>query len=210
MNKVHKFTINDEPMVEASTGKREATLIYKGGRYVYAEVCTETGKIQAPVHNSDTPEMEVALERLTLMDTRKIIAIDAEENPIAAALIEDCHYTLEIPNYTEVLPSGETYSYEYSDTAKLNEIYDVSNLKFNLEKNDFEYKFFINDISDEEFIQSIDSQLEHIANQLEENSYSESQLAEIDSFKQELEELKESYDGSVKHWKIGFPTCSVL
>jgi hypothetical protein len=210
MNKVHTFKINDEPLVDKSTGIREATLVYKGGRYVYAEVCTETGKIQAPVHTSDTPEMEVALDRLTQMETRKIIVIDANENPVAAAIIEDSHYDLKIPNYVEELPSGEQFIYEYSETVKLNEIYDVNNMKFNLEKNDFEYKYVINDITDEAYIESIDSQLSYISDQLAENTYSESQLAEIDEFKQKLLALKASYDGSVKHWKFPFPTCSAL
>jgi len=210
MNKIHKFKINDEPLVEKSTGKREATLIYKGGRYVYAEVCTETGKIQAPVHTSDSPEMEVALERLTQMDTRKIVVIDADENPLAAAIIEDSHYNLEIPNYVEELPNGEKFVYEYSDTVKLNEIYDIINMKFDIEKNDFEYKFLINDITDEDYLKSVDSQLEYIEDQLKENDYTESQLEEINEFKQKLSAIKQSYDGSIKHWKFPFPTCSAL
>lgn len=210
MNKVHKFTINDEPFVDVSTGKRQATLVYKGGRYVYAEICTETGKIQAPVHTSDEPEMETALERLTLMDTRKIIEIDANINPIAAAIILDSFYTLEIPNYEEVLPSGQTYTHEYSDTAKLGDIYKITDLIFDLEKNDFDYTYDINNVSDQDFVQSIDAQLEYIQQQLTENTYSDAQMNEIDAFKQELLDLKAAYDGSVKHWKVGFPSCSVL
>jgi len=210
MNKVHKFKINDEPFVDKSTGKREATLIYKGGRYVYVEVCTETGKIQAPVHFSDVSEMEVALDRLTQIDTRKIVEIDADKNPIAAAIIEDSHYSLEIPKYVEILPNGDEYVFEYPENSKFNEIYDIHNMTFDIEKQDFDYKFLVNDISDEDFIHTIEVQLESIDAQLKENSYSDSQMAEIEKFKQELIDLKDSYDGSVKHWKIGYPVCSVF
>jgi hypothetical protein len=210
MNKIHTFVINDEPLIDKSTGLRTATLIYKGGRFVYAEVCTETGKIQAPVHTSDEPEMQVALERLTLMDTRKIIVIDADVNPVAAAIIEDCHYSLEIPNYVEDLPNGKQFVYEYSDAVKLGEIYDIPNMAFDLEKNDFNYRYMINDITDEEYIQSIDAQLTFIDDQLLENSYTDSQMVKINDFKQSLLDLKSTYDGSIKHWKIQFPTCSEL
>jgi hypothetical protein len=210
MNKVHKFTINDEPFVDTSTGVREATLIYKGGRYVYAEVCTETNKIQAPVHMSDTPDMETAQDRRTEMDTRVIGEIDADTNPIAAAIIIDSFYHIEIPTYVEELPDGTTYTNEYPDTCKLNEVYDITNMTFDIEAKDFNYKFNSATVTDEEFIESIDAQLTHVENCLEENSYTEDQLTSIEEFKLQLIALKDSYDGSVKHWKIGFPTCSEL
>jgi hypothetical protein len=210
MNKVYKFKINDEPFVNTSTGKREATLIYKGSRYVYAEVCTETGKIQAPVHMSETTDLETAQERRTVMDTRVIVEIDADENPIAAAIILDSFYHIEIPTYIEELPDGTTYTYNYPDTCKFNEVYDVINMTFDVEKNDFNYQFNSATVSDEQFIESIDAQLIHIEDCLKENSYTESQLTAIEEFKQKLLNLKESYDGSVKHWKFEFPTCSEL
>lgn len=211
MNKVHTFDINDEPFVNVSTGKRQATLIYKGPRYVYAELDIELKRIQAPVHASEEPELEIAEERLTQEPTRKIICIDADENPIAAAIIwGTSSYTLEIPKYVEELSDGTEYVYDYGEDPSLDDIFDLKNMDFNFEENDFEYTYDINDVSDEDFIQSVDYILEHIAIQLKENSYSPSQLTEINDFKAKVTAIKENYDGSIKHWKFEFPTCSVL
>lgn len=211
MNKVHTFNINDEPFVNVSTGKRQATLIYKGPRYVYAELDIELEKIQAPVHASEEPELEAAEERLTIDPTRKIICIDADENPIAAAIIwgSSC-YTLGIPTYKETLPDGNEYVYDYGEEPHLDDIFDIKNMIFIDEKNDFDYTYDINNVTDEDFIESVENVLTYIEDQLKQNSYSESQMTEINEFKSKLVAIKESYDGSVKHWKFEFPTCSVL
>lgn len=204
------ITINDEPLVSTSTGLRTAELTYTGKRYVYVEADKDTHKIMAMVHMSDEPEMEIALERLTQDDSRVIIEIDAIEKTIAACLISD-DYELAVDNYSETLPDGTVWEYNYGDKPNLKEIYDYFNMEFDAETGDFvEYKFDENDISDDDFLNTIDSNIAWIDECIETNTYTESNLAQIQEHRQKLVDLKESYDGTVKHWKFEFPTCSVL
>lgn len=206
MRKQVTFYINDEPLVATATEKRQATIAYEGPRYLYVEYCTDECHVTAPVHWSDEPELEVAEERRTIDDCRVIIELDAEDSIFPICAFMPTLYKLSIPNYTETLLDGSTYTYEYSDDPSLDDIYDLKNMKFDPEAKDFaEWLYDINEISDDEFIESIDAALTSVQDDIDEGAFDPEDMTKVNAYIAELNALKESYDGSIKHWKLQFP-----
>lgn len=214
MRKQVTFYINDEPLVATATEKRQATITYDGPRYLYVEYCSDECCVMAPVHQSEEPELEVAEERRTIDECRSIIEIDARDNVFTVCAFMPTMYKLSIPDYTETLPDGTEYTYEYNDDPTLDDIYDMKNMKFDPETKDFkEWLYDINDISDEEFIQSIDDAIASANDDINDGFVDESDLPKMAAHITELEQLKEDYTtgiyGPVPHWKLGFPTIDL-
>ena len=162
------------------------------------------------VHASDAPEDNIAEERLTPEEGRVICHIDASQTPLLAAIVTN-NYTLFVDDYEEILPNGEKYEYKYPEENSLKEIYDIVNFKFDAEKGDFEeYIYLTNDITDEQFIKTTSELLDHIDDNKKDNDYTEEELAQIEKFKEEVQHILDTYDGSVKHWKFQFPVCLVF
>lgn len=207
MKKVFTIDINDEPLIQTSTGKRQATITYTGKRYVYAEVCMLINKTYALVHASDTntkEDAQIAHERLTQEEGRVIMLIDAEENPITACIITD-QYTMTVDNYTEVLPNGTTWTYDYPQDPGLRDIFDIINATFDPETKNYRYKYLDAGITDEEFIASIDDMIKVIDETTELNEYTEGELPKIAVFREELESFKDTIDGSILNHKLIIP-----
>jgi hypothetical protein len=207
MKKVFTIDINDEPLIQTSTGKRQATITYTGKRYVYTEVCMLINKTYALVHASDTnteEDAQIAHERLTQEEGRVIMLIDAEENPITACIITD-QYTMTVDNYVEELPNGTTWTYDYPEDPGLRDIFDIINATFDPETKNYSYKYLDAEITDEEFIASIDDMIKVIDETTELNEYTEEELPKIAVFREELESFKDTIDGSILNHKLIIP-----
>jgi hypothetical protein len=214
MRKKVTFYINDEPLVATATEQRQATITYEGPRYLYVEYCSDECHVMAPVHWSDEPEPEVAEERRTIDDCRSIIELDAQDSIFPICVFMPTLYKLSIPDYTEELPDGNTFAYEYPPEPTLDDIYDLKNMEFDPETKDFkEWLYDINDISDDEYVQSIDDAIASANDDINDGFVDESDLPKMTAFIAELEQLKEDYTtgiyGPVQHWKIDFPTVDL-
>jgi hypothetical protein len=207
-----QIRINDEPWGGVDTGKRSATLVYKGPKYVYLEYDAVTDKVQQLTHISESePDMEGALEKLTPIEGRSIIEIDAVENIIAASYFWDI-YELTVEDYVEQLENGETYTYTYSSpNGKLSEIFDFNKMTWDLENNDYdEYKFMVAPVTDAEMLVSVDMILEKVQDSLENNtSLSSTDREAIEVFEVALNKFKTDMALGVENWKMAFPICSV-
>jgi len=210
MKIVHTFDINDEPLVKTSTGIRTAELTYNGPRYIYVEACTILRAILVPIHFSDIEELSLAEEKLTDAPGRIVVKIDAQEKPLVAAIATN-FYKLKIENYEEELPNGEIFKHEYSENPSLGEIFDIVNMKFDHRICDFEqYKFAINDVSDKDFKKNTQDIINMIDQALESNQYIGNDIEIVTNYKNQITEILNNYDGSIKHWKIKFPVFPVL
>ena len=159
----------------------------------------------APVHWSDEPEPEAAEERRTIDECRVIVELDAQDSIFPHCVFMPTMSKVSIPDYTETLPNGDEYTYEYSDDPTLDDIYDIKNMTFDLETKNFEWVYDINDIDDEEFIQSINDAIESVQDDIDDGLFDESDMGLVNAYKTELTTLRDTYDGSIKHWKIEFP-----
>jgi hypothetical protein len=214
MRKQVTFYINDEPLVATATEKRQATITYDGPRYLYVEYCKDECCVMAPVHWSDEPEPEAAEERRTMDECRVILELDAQDSIFPICVFMPASYRLSIPDYTETLPDGTEYTFEYPDDPNLDDIYDLKNMKFDPETKDFkEWLYDINDVTDDDFIDSIDAAINTANEDVDGGFVDESDIPKINAFIAELEELKESYTtgvyGPVQHWKIAFPVLEL-
>jgi hypothetical protein len=205
-----EIIINDEPMISTSTGIRKAVLTYTGPRYLYLEYDQIDKVVQVVMHISEIPDLETAKEKLTQIEGRVISTIDAEENIIAAAYFWT-NYSLEVENYTETLPNGEVYTFEYSTDPNIGEIFDFLKMQWNVEKNDFdEYKFITNPVSDLEIIESINLISGKVSTALVENtSLSDTERTEIQTYIAKLTEFKSNVEQGSEHWKMSFPICNI-
>jgi hypothetical protein len=201
------ISINDEPLKAKSSGKRTAELKYLGERFVYAEVCGQTNKILTMVHLSEEPQLEIALERLTPDCDRYIIEVDATDKTLLAAIISD-NYDLSVDDYNENLSDGSVFVYNYSKPNQLCDIFSVHNMTYSKSKKDFdEYLYLINDISTEEFKNSVNEIISKTDIALKNNSYSTSDTLKINEFLTELNAILEKVDQGIDHWKLKFPVC---
>ena len=214
MRKQVTFYINDEPLLATATEQRQATLTWDGPRYLYVEYCSDEECVMAPVHWSEEPEPEEAEERRTMDECRQIIELDVHENLFAMCVFMPTDYRMTVPDYTETLPDGTVYSFEYPDDPNLDDVYDIKNMKFDPTTKDFkEWLYDVNDISDEEFVESIDGALVSIQDDIDDGFIDESDMTTVNEYIAKLNELKESYTtgvyGPVQHWKIDFPTLDL-
>jgi hypothetical protein len=212
MKKVFTIDINDEPLIQTSTGQRQATITYTGKRYVYTEVCMLINKTYALVHASDTnteEDEQIAQNRLTQEEGRVIMLIDAEENPITACIITD-QYTMTVDNYVEELPNGNTWTYDYPQDPGLRDIFDIINATFDPETKNYSYKYLEQGVTDEEFIKSIDDMIKVIDETMELNEYTDEELPKITAYRAELENFKDTVDGTILNHKLILPMNPLL
>lgn len=207
-----QIRINDEPWSAVDTGKRTATLIYQGPKYLYLEYDSVTDKVLQLTHISELePDLAGALEKLTPIEGRSIVEVNAEISTIAASYFWDS-YELIVADYVENLENGETYTYEYnSPNAKLGQIFDFYKMTWGLETGDYdEYKFMVAPVSEDEMIKSIDLILEKVRYSLAENtSLSAADRNSIDAYIVALNKFKTDMTAGVEHWKMAFPVCKV-
>lgn len=206
-----EITINDEPLISQATGKRKAVINYDGPKYLYLELNSHTNKIEAVAHSAESvPDPAGAQERLTPIDGREIVELDAEDKTIAAAHFWS-HHSVEVSDYTEVLENGETYEYKYDSTPVVGEIFDFNNMRWNKAKNDFdEYKFILAPNSDAVINSSIDMLVEKVNKALVENTaLTNEQKTEINQYINDLHTFKANTAKGIENWKMAFPACKV-
>lgn len=205
-----EYIINDEPWISTATGIRKINLVYKGPRYLYAEV-DHLNKVQVITHISDTvSDMAAALEKLTPIEGRSIVEIDAEQATLAASYFWSS-YSFSLDDYVENLSNGQTYTYNYSDPPLLTDIYDFNKMTFDKSKKDFtDYKFVVAPVSDSEMIASIDSLISKIElAKIENTLLTSSDLTELDRYIANLNQFKTDMSAGIEHWKMPFPICSI-
>lgn len=206
-----EIIINDEPLKKEATGKRKVFLNYEGPKYLYLELNNHTKKIEAVTHTAESiPDPAGAQERLTPIEGREIVEIDAETRIVAAAHFWSIH-SLEIQNYEEVIETGETYTYNYDSTPVVGEIFNFNNMVWNKEKNDFEeYKFILAPVDNNEMAKSVDMIVEKVGKALVENkALTDEQRNIINTYVSDLHKYKENLNKGVENWKMAFPICTI-
>jgi hypothetical protein len=204
--------INDEPYSKNSTGIRSAVINYEGPRYHYFEVSKSQKKIMAYVHSSNTSDLQTALERCNRgNDDLVCVELDAEENLLPICAYTSFKVNVQIPKYTETLPDGTKWEYEYFEEGPLalNVTFDFPKMEFDPETKDFVEVKFKGHSPEETFLQGIDSKISDVTAALEENTYSEEDLEKITAYKDALVQFRADYDGTVKFWKLKIPTLDI-
>lgn len=212
MRIVKQIRINDEPWSAVDTGKRTATLIYQGPKYLYLEYDGATDKVLQLTHTAESaPDLAGALEKLTPVEGRTIVEINAETSTIAASYFWD-HYELVVADYVENLENGETYTYAYSSPSpKLGEIFNFYKMTWGLETGDFdEYKFMVPPVSEAEMTESINSILGKVQDSLANNaSLTAAERSTIEDYVVALNKFKSDMASGVESWKMAFPVCRI-
>lgn len=209
----HEFNLNDEYYGQTSTGVRKATVTYNGPRYLYVDVELETGEIMACHYKSDTPDMETALSSSMQDDDdpetppTKCIEVDATLKPLLACVVTGTYSMEQIPDYVEELSNGEQWVEAYPEGSRLEEIFNIAKKIYDFEKGDWaEWIFHESGITQEEFFESIDHEitLQEIA--MEENVYTDSQVAKINGYIERLKAHKQKVtDTGIPHYKFEYP-----
>jgi len=205
-----EYIINDEPWISTSTGKRKINLIYTGPQFLYAEV-DNLSHVLAITHICDSgPELQIAMEKLTPIEGRSIVQIDAAKSTLAASHFWNC-YKFSIENYVENLPNGQTYTHTYSEEPQLSEIYDFNKMDFDKNKADFvEYKFITAPVTDSVMLESIDTIISKVNLAKTENqSLTSENKVELDKYISDLNKFKSDMASGIPNWKMPFPTCSI-
>lgn len=206
-----EIVINDEPYVATTTGKRKVVLTYEGPRYLYVEWDRPTQKLLVVTHISESsPDMQGALPKLTPIEGREIVEIDAETNTIAAANLFGIH-TIAVGDYVEKLENGETWTYQYPTNAILSDVFNFNAMTWVKEKGDYnEYIYHLAPNTDDQMKESVNMIIEKVSLAVRENKdLSEEQLKIVNQYLVDLITYRDNLGKGVENWKMVFPICTI-
>lgn len=204
---VKKFThvLPDEPNKQTTKKNLAVECEYQGQQYLLARVVEQTGTIVYVERGGDSQEF---LESFIREEQGfQFIIIDANVNTWEAAYLTG-HYTHgEVADYTEVLPTGETYVYQWADGGGIiTQSHNINQLKFVAGTNSFVRPAYatlpITPQSFQELIKNHTSDMEKI--QHDTSRFTSEQLANVATYLNWLNTAGDRYKG-VDPWKIPFP-----
>ncbi len=204
---VKKFThvLPDEPNKQTTKKNLTVECEYRGQQYLLIRMIAETGTIVYVERGSDSREF---LEGFIKEEQGfKFMIIDADVNTWEAAYLTG-HYTHgEVADFTEVLPTGETYTYRWADGGGIiGQSHDINLLKFVEGTNSFVRPPYstlpVTVESFQELVRNHSADMEKIKNDT--SRFTSEQLAEVSGYLDWLKTAADRYKG-VDPWKIPFP-----
>jgi hypothetical protein len=202
MRKFFTFKISDEPYKTTTSLNKTVDAIYEGPKFLALCVHTPTGEIR---YISRSGETEDELQMSNLIDDdpdTEFVVLDASENTFEAAYLTGNYTHDPIPDYTEVLASGETWNYSFSGGGITQNYYGQDMLYLNGEFGT--PRFREHAVTKASVIQGAKNLLAMITTSLSANDYNESERQELENYKNWLMTIETVY-ADVDHWKIPFP-----
>ena len=210
IEKAFNIKIPNQPYVDDFSDDKEQASVYNGDKYLKFQYNATTGNIVNVIGNGDTEEEMVANEG-PLMEGHLPAILDADANPLHAALISRHYTTGDVADYTEDLGTtdaegnAETWEHFWNDTTGLlSQIYNIETMKY-VDNAIVMPEFKTHGITRESFLEGLTQQITACTTELARSGvYSDGEVAEITAYKTTLEAIDTKYDG-VDHWKIPFP-----
>jgi hypothetical protein len=203
MRKFFTFKLSDEPYKTTTALNKTVDAIYEGPKLLVLCVFTPTGEIRYVARAGET---EADLQLANLVDDdpdTEFVVLDASVNTFEAAYLTGYYTHDPIPDYTETLPTGETWTYVYSGGG--------------ISQNYFGQDLFYRDgafttprfrehaILRESLFSGVANSVTMINRSLADNDYTDQERQELEQHRDWLANLETTY-ANVDHWKIPFPS----
>jgi hypothetical protein len=200
-----QFTVNvpNEPFSSSTSDGKTVTCTYEGARYCV--ISTKDGKVQTHEGYFESADDYNASDFVD--DEMEYHLIDADAHPMEISFLTDRYTNEDIDNYSETLPTGEVYEYDYpNETGVLDVIYNrwSPNWSYNADTDTFSgLEYETSAITQEQFDAAIANHLELIAN-IDMSKQDEAMTTAINEYKAFFDNVATTYDG-VAPFKIPFP-----
>ncbi len=214
MRKAFQTVLPDEPY--KTTTKKNITVdcIYTGRRYLLIRLNGD-GTMFALEKQAETLEelepFKMTPAQLALDGDTFQVVLDAETHTWEAAHITHDYEHGEVPNYKEVLPTGETYEYTYDDfNGALTQPFYVNDIRYDIHtKAWIRPRYRVHALTRQEFLSSMETQTKTYKEAMESGQYLPEQLAKIKAHYEFCQSVPTKYAG-VDHWKIVCPSPPTL
>lgn len=213
MQKLFTTVLPDEPYKTATTKNTTIDCTYTGKRYVLVRMNND-GSMYACERQSDSLE-DIENCKLTAAqlasENHFQVVIDAEINPWEAAHLTHDYEHGEVPNYNEVLATGDTWEYTYDDhSGALNQPFYTNDMRYDRATNSWlRPRYRVHALTRDSFMSAIAEQAAEYERAAASDKYSGERLDTIKAHAAFLKSLPTKY-ANIDHWKIPYPTCPSL
>jgi hypothetical protein len=209
MKKSFVIQIPDEPFKNSFVQGKTVNAEYYGPRYLLLAVDKSTKTVEYVAQASDESADVFNLEEYKDVPDVDHVSIDASENLLEAAYITNQYTNEKVEDYTETLPNGDVWTYDYPDgNGILSDFWHVNDIKYDITTRLFTHpSFHYHALTRSRFFDSVNWHITTIGAALEDrkNTYSVEERDKLESFKTRLTNLETTMK-NVDHWKIVWPT----
>lgn len=198
-------TLPDEPNKTSTRKNLQVECEYSGLQYLLIRVADSTGEILFVERQSDNrAELENdnrSEEGFTFM------ILDADQNTWEAAYLTGNYTHGVVEDFTETLPTGEVYTFQWADgCGVIGQSHELNRLRYSAGTNTFiRPPYFVLPVTKEGFLDTINNHKADMNKAKNDSSrYTAEQLAEIDSYLSWLNTAADRYK-DVDPWKIPTP-----
>jgi hypothetical protein len=203
-----KFTvaIPDEPYTQSFTQNKSIEITYTGPNFLVITYDANNNRVQA-ADGYFNNESDIDLSNFA-DDKFQFAVVNAANHTLECAIITDYYEHETIDPYTETIPTGEEFVFNYAVNGILDDLFTRWELRYYPETNSFstlDYKSF--PTSKEQFLDSLTNHINlmTVQKQIEtENDADADRLAKIDQIISWCENFQTVYPNT-DHWKIPFP-----
>jgi hypothetical protein len=201
-----EFTLQvpDEPYKPKITKGKTVNCRYMGPRYLVVRYDTDTGLIKnIDGRTDDLSEYDI---QSFCEDGCGFTLLDAVAQPFIASCITGYYENDAIDEYTETLPTGELYKFEYeTPRGIIGQIYKQNTVVYNATTNTYSQpKFLEPAFTNEEFFETKLTRIGDIEHVLNSQEFSNEDRTTLVSYVNWLKNIKNNYPG-IDYWKLPYP-----
>jgi hypothetical protein len=201
-----EFEVNipDEPFKDTFLKGNKAKLTYTGPKFLVVSINSDDKQVCTYEGTFDSLE-EINLDDYN-QENKQFIILDAIDNPLLASFLTHQYENEEYPDYEEILPTGESWTYGYENHI-LGNIYNNENPYYIAEEDSFSpLKLLGPAFSRKHFFENINNSIERIEKIVPRDSTVTTAVDNIEELTEYLDWLKniETTYLDVDHWKIPY------
>lgn len=203
-----EFTLQlpDEPYKPNITQGKTVKCRYLGPRYLVIRYDADTGLItNIDGRTDDLSEYDI---QSFCEEGCGFSLLDAAAQPFIAACITSYYENDAVPSYTETLPTGEIYTFEYdSPRGILGQIYKSNTVVYNPTTNTYSQpKFLEPAFTTEEWENNKSNRAGEVELALNSQEFSEEDRAKLISYVNWIRNINVNYPG-IDYWKLPYPSA---
>jgi len=201
-----EFTLQvpDEPYKSAMTKGKTVNCRYTGPRYLILRYDADTGQVKNIDGRTDDPA-EYDIQSFC-DDGCGFTLLDAVANPFIASCITGYYEADAVAEYTETLPTGEIYTFEYEiPVGILGQVYKSHTIVYNATNKTYSQpKFLEPAFTNEAWFENKLTRIGDVEHALNSQEFSDEDRATLVSYVNWLKNIKNNYPG-IDYWKLPYP-----
>lgn len=202
MDKSFTISVPDQPYRNSYLSNKSVDCHYIGPDFLIVAIESATNCVAVVLNCNDDINELGNIEDYNL-DGHYMILLDTRQHPFESAYITRWYISEKIESYQEVLPTGETWIYEYNENAILGHIYQFQTMYYDKSTGKFSEPLLIEGpFTRESYFEGMNNQIQQLKSVR--SQFTGDELKAINNALDWLENIEKNYP-NVDHWKIPFP-----